>query len=255
MLLDVVRRHPQALPAPPPEVRLIGFGDFAITYEIRYLCEDFAAAEKIKAEICNQMWYALKRNQINIPFPVRDVSFAHLERARQAKAAAENQAVIEGYLARVPVLAALSAEERALLASRVRMLPFGAGEAVVREGEQGDSMYIIYDGVCEVLREDKRGGRNRLALLQKGDFFGEMSLLTGEKRTATVAAIGDSLLLLVDKGLFAEALASKPETVSFLAEVLARRQEQLQADVATSAREVNAVNSLKVRIKAFFNIR
>ena len=58
-----------------------------------------------------------------------------------------------------------------------------------------------------------------------------------------------------DKALFAEKMASKPETVSFLAEVLAKRQEQLQADVGTAARELSAVNSLKVRIKAFFNIR
>lgn len=255
VLLDVVRRHPQALAVPPPEVRLIGFGDFAINYEIRFLCEDFAAAERIKAEIRNQIWYALKRDQINIPFPIRDVSFAHLERARQAKVAAETQAVIEGHLARVPVMAALSAEERTLLASRVRVLPFGADEAVVREGEQGDSMYIIYAGTCEVLREDNRGGRNRVALIQKGDFFGEMSLLTGEKRTATVRAIEDSLLILIDKALFAELMSSKPEIVSFLADVLAKRQEQLQAHVGPSARELNAVNSLKVRIKAFFNIR
>jgi len=255
VLLDVVRSHPQVLAIPPPEVRLIGFGDFAINYELRFLCDDFSAAERIKAEINNQVWYALKRNQINIPFPIRDVSFAHLERARQAKLAAENQTVIEGHLARVPIMAALSADERTLIASRVRVLPFGAGETVVREGEPGDSMYITYAGTCEVLREDDQGGSSRVTLLQKGDFFGEMSLLTGEKRTATVRAIEDSLFIQIDKALFAELMSSKPEIVSFLADALAKRQEQLQAHVGPSARHLNAINSLKDRIKAFFNIR
>jgi len=257
VLLDVVRSHPQVLAIPPPEVRLIGFGDFAINYELRFLCDDFSAAERIKAEINNQVWYALKRNQINIPFPIRDVSFAHLERARQAKLAAENQTVIEGHLARVPIMAALSADERTLIASRVRVLPFGAGETVVREGEPGDSMYITYAGTCEVLREDKdnRGSRSRVALIQKGDFFGEMSLLTGEKRTATVRAVEDSLLILIDKALFAELMSSKPEIVSILADALAKRQEQLQAHVGHSGHELSAVHSLTDRIKAFFNIQ
>ena len=255
VLLEVVRSHPRVLAEPPPEVRLIGFGDFAINYEIRFLCDDFSAAERIKAEINNQVWYALKRNQINIPFPIRDVSFAHLERARQAKLAAENQTVIEGHLARVPIMAALSADERTLIASRVRVLPFGAGETVVREGEPGDSMYITYAGTCEVLREDDQGGSSRVTLLQKGDFFGEMSLLTGEKRTATVRAIEDSLFIQIDKALFAELMSSKPEIVSFLADALAKRQEQLQAHVGPSARHLNAINSLTDRIKAFFNIQ
>ena len=132
------------------------------------MCKDFGAAERIKAEINNQIWYALKRNDIAIPFPIREVSFAHIERAHQAKVAAETQAVIEEELARVPVMAALSAEERNLLASRVRVLPFGAGETVVWEGEQGDSMYIIHTGACEILKDDGHGSSSRVAAHSKG---------------------------------------------------------------------------------------
>jgi len=255
VLLDVVHRHPQALTDPAPEVRLIGFGDFTINYEIRFMCRDFPAAERIKAEIKNQIWYALKRNKITIPFPIREVSFAHLERTHQAKVSAETQGVIETQLARVPVMAALSAEERTLLASRVRMLPFGRGETVVREGEEGDSMYIIYAGSCEVLKADGHGGSSRVALIQTGDFFGEMSLLTGEKRTATVRAIQDSFVILIEKKLFAELMSSKPEITSFLADVLAKRQEELHAHVGPAARDSSATLSLKARIKAFFNIQ
>lgn len=255
VLLDVVQRHPEALTVPPPEVRLTGFGDSAINYEIRFMCKDFAAAERIKAEINNQIWYILKRNDITIPFPIREVSFAHIERAHQAKVAVENQAVIEEELSRVPVMAALSAEERTLLASRVRVVPFGAGETVVREGEQGDSMYIIHAGACEILKEDKHGVSSRVVVIQKGDFFGEMSLLTGEKRAATVRAIEDSRFIFIDKPLFAEMISSKPEITSFLAEVLAKRQQELHAHVGPSGPNLAATTSITARIKAFFNIR
>jgi small-conductance mechanosensitive channel len=255
VLLDIVHRHPKVKADPPPEVRLTGFGDFAINYEIRFMCEEFAAVERIKSEINNQIWYALKRNGITIPFPIREVSFAHIERAHQAKVAAETQAVIEEQLARVPVMAALSAEERTLLASRVRVLPFGAGEMVVREGEEGDSMYIIYAGACEILKGDKQGGSSRVAVIRKGDFFGEMSLLTGEKRTATVRAIEDSRFILIDKALFAEMMSSKPEIASSLADALAKRQEQLRTHVGPSAPDLYTAASLKGRIKAFFNIQ
>ena len=255
VLLDVVQHHPGALPVPPPEVRLTGFGDFAINYEIRFMCKDFAAGDRIKAEINNQIWYALKRKDITIPFPIRDVSFAHIERAHRAKVAGETQAAIEEQLSRVPVMAALSAEERTLLSSRVRVLPFGVGETVVWEGEQGDSMYIIHAGACEILKEDGHGASSRVAVIQKGDFFGEMSLLTGEKRTATVRAIEDSRIIFIDKPLFAEMISSKPEIASFLAEVLAKRQQQLHAHVGPSGPNLSTATSITARIKAFFNIR
>jgi small-conductance mechanosensitive channel len=255
VLLEVIQRHPEALTAPPPEVRLIGFGDFAINYEIRFMCKDFAVAERTKAEVNNQIWYALKRNDISIPFPIRDVSFTHIERAHQAKVAVETQAVIEEELSHVPVMGALSPEERTLLASRVRVLPFGAGETVVWEGEPGDSMYIIHAGACEILKDNGQGASSRVAVIQKGDFFGEMSLLTGEKRTATVRTIEDSRFIFIDKPLFAEMISTKPEIASFLAEVLAKRQQQLQAHVGPSGPNLSAATSLTARIKTFFNIR
>jgi len=255
VLLDVVRRHPEAETNPPPEVRLTGFGDFAINYEILFTCRNFAVAERTKAEINNQIWYALKRNDISIPFPIREVSFAHIERAHQARAAAETRAAIEEEMSRVPVMAALSAEVRALLASRVRVLPFGAGETVVWEGEPGDSMYIIHSGACEILKDDGNGSNSRVAVIRRGDFFGEMSLLTGEKRTATVRAIEDSRFIFIDKPLFAAMISSKPEIASFLAEVLAKRQQQLNAHVGSSGPHISVATRLTERIKAFFDIR
>jgi len=116
-------------------------------------------------------------------------------------------------------------------------------------------MYIIHAGACEILKDNGQGASSRVAVIQKGDFFGEMSLLTGEKRTATVRTIEDSRFIFIDKPLFAEMISTKPEIASFLAEVLAKRQQQLQAHVGPSGPNLSAATSLTARIKTFFNIR
>ncbi len=116
-------------------------------------------------------------------------------------------------------------------------------------------MYIIHAGACEILKNDGHGSSSRVAVIHKGDFFGEMSLLTGEKRTATVRVIEDSRFIFIDKPLFAEMISSKPEIASFLAEVLARRQQELQAHVGPSDLAIPEATRLTARIKAFFNIR
>ena len=72
------------------------------------------------------------------------------------------------------------------------------GEAIVTEGEKGDCMYIIQSGKVDVLRK-KREKDIHLAYLYRGDFFGEMSLLDREPRSATVRAVGETLVLIINK--------------------------------------------------------
>ncbi|MBU0769156.1 MAG: mechanosensitive ion channel family protein, partial [Proteobacteria bacterium] len=80
VILQVMNQHPQVLKTPPPDIYLKEFGDFAITYEIRFCHSNFANEPKIKSDINYQIWYALRRNNIKIPFPIRDVHLNHIER-------------------------------------------------------------------------------------------------------------------------------------------------------------------------------
>ena len=76
------------------------------------------------------------------------------------------------------------------------------GEVVVRQGELGDCMFAIQEGQFAVLKEHEGRPPVRVAVLNKGDIFGEMSIFEPEIRTATVQAIGEARVLTVDKKTF-----------------------------------------------------
>ena len=116
---------------------------------------------------------------------------------------------------------------RTVLASRVRVLPFGADETVVWEGEQGDSMYIIHAGACEILKDDGHGSNSRVAVIQKGNFFGEMSLLMNAARSANVQALEDSEAEVLNKDEFLGKIQNDPQFALNMITELADRVDQL----------------------------
>jgi CRP/FNR family cyclic AMP-dependent transcriptional regulator len=82
---------------------------------------------------------------------------------------------------------------------------FKNGETIIRQGDAGNCMYVIQKGEVEVVRS-YNGNAVRLAVLGKGDIFGEISLLRNEKRSATVLAIGEVRVVTVDKRVFLKRL-------------------------------------------------
>lgn len=253
IVLDVLTAHPRVLKVPTPQVRLILFGDHAITYQIRFWNDDFGGERLLKAELMNMLWYALKRNGIQIPFPIRDVRFHHVERLNKMRAKDEMQKDVHAALKKIPILAPLPAEDIELLAPRVSLEFFGDGEAIVHQGEAGDSMYIIHSGSCDVVIEDD--GRKVVATLKQGDFFGEMSLLTGERRTATVVAKGDAEVFVIDKCSFGDILKAHPAISETLGQALVARQADLAAKQGKKeAPSPSATSQLVSKIKSFFGI-
>jgi CRP-like cAMP-binding protein len=107
---------------------------------------------------------------------------------------------------------------------QVRLRVYGRGETVVHQGEGGDSLFIVLRGNREVRLDGKKVGE-----LSGGEFFGEMSLLTGEKRHATVVAAGEVRLIEVSKEALSPVISSHPSILTGLSECLERRLEQLAA--------------------------
>jgi ATP-binding cassette, subfamily B, bacterial len=100
-------------------------------------------------------------------------------------------------LAQVPILAGLSGDDLARLAPMFRSEAYRPGENIVLEGDASGSFYIVVRGTVDVLK-----GMRRLAVLQDGDFFGEISLLTGSPRTATVRATALTTCIALDRAAF-----------------------------------------------------
>ncbi len=103
---------------------------------------------------------------------------------------------------------------------------FAAGEFVFREGDGGDVMFIVQQGEVEILKE-AHGREVRLALLEEGDFFGEMALLEGVPRTASARAVTDCLLLRIDGSTFDHMIHSNPEIPVRMLRKLSQRLRQV----------------------------
>ena len=101
---------------------------------------------------------------------------------------------------------------------------FLKNENVVQQGDDGTSLFMVKEGLLEVDIRSESGNRVTVAHLKPGSFFGEMSLLTGEPRGATVRAVVDSMVYEVDKEDFEPLVRTRPAIIEALSELLSRRQ-------------------------------
>ncbi|MBI3182551.1 MAG: cyclic nucleotide-binding domain-containing protein [Myxococcales bacterium] len=100
-----------------------------------------------------------------------------------------------GVLSSSPLFEMLSNQELEYVAELSRPRRFAAGQVIFEEGELGDSLYVIAGGEVEVMRRDASGEQKTIAVLGAPEFFGEMSLIDKEYRSATVRARSDAELL------------------------------------------------------------
>ncbi|HKY59767.1 MAG TPA: cyclic nucleotide-binding domain-containing protein, partial [Gemmatimonadota bacterium] len=197
------------LKRPRVDVRTFHYGDFAITYQVKYWIKDYADLEDIRNAFMTRIWYAFRRNDIEIPFPIRNVFLQQVtQESLQAESERREERIFR-YLRRVEVFGALSEQEARELAGRTRVEQYFRGETVIRQGTAGDSLYIIDDGLVEVI-VSHNGRSESLAQLGPRSFFGEMALLTGEERTATVVTLAPTDFIVVDREAFRETLERNP---------------------------------------------
>src|SRR6266853_1120275 len=182
------------LAEPKVKIFLVDFADFAVVYEIKFYMGNHARINEINDAVRTNVWYELKRQGITIPFPIRTL---HVER-RAAWPVHEDHDEARAILRDEPLFECLSDDQIDNLVKEARLNCFGRGENVIKEGAEGDSMFILLRGAARVW-VSKNGSSIPVATLSAGDCFGEMSLLTGESRTATVQAESDCYVLEIGK--------------------------------------------------------
>ena len=124
----------------------------------------------------------------------------------------------ERALARAPLFAGLSSRDRRAIAKATGIVRYREGTTVVKEGASGSVFFVILQGKAKVVRK----GRT-LSRLRRGDFFGEMSLLDGEPRTASVVTEAPSRFLTVAASDFHRLLDRRPKLAVRMLQVLAGR--------------------------------
>lgn len=230
-ILAVLAELPEVARDPVPSVFLTGYGDFSINLTIKFFIDDFTRLNTIESLVMERLWYGFKRAGISIPFPIRDV--------RTRDAGAMERSVIDndrerirGLLAGVDLFRTLCPAEFDHLVNGVRRVIFAPGEVLCRQGEAGETFYVIQSGRVTVSVSGADGKVATVAELGPGAFFGEMSLLTGETRSATVTAGCDVEVLEVSKGLFGEIMKADAALAEKLGTILEKRAQERQARLA-----------------------
>lgn len=219
------------LKLPRVDVRTFHYGDFAITYRVKYWIKDYADLEDIQNAFMTRIWYSFSRHGIEIPFPIRNVYMRTITEETEKAAALEAENRVFDQLREVPLFDPLTDQETRSLASRARVEHYFTAEVVMHQGQAGDSLYIIDEGsVGVVVSHD--GQSEKLAELGPSAIIGEMALMTGAERTATVTASMPTQFVVIDRDAFRKTLLQNPHIAEQISEMLATRREQRDATLA-----------------------
>ena len=171
------------------------------------------------------------------------------------------KAEILNELRKVELFKMLNEEQILKLAESSSKHLYSKGEILVNQGDSGDSLLIISDGSVEVYVSDNSGRKTHLADLHEGDYFGEMSLLTGEPRSASVSAASETEVIVVRKDGLADLLETEPSILEPLSEMLEKRLEDLSGriiDISVKEKKHKQPvqkDHILSRIRDFFGIR
>jgi small-conductance mechanosensitive channel/CRP-like cAMP-binding protein len=257
VLMQVALNTRGILADPAPEVRVTSYADFSIEYTVRFMLEEYDRQPQILSEFMTQIWYAARRNGLTIPFPTQTV----YETRMPLRAAPPRIADPASAIQNVPVFVPLGREELEELAREAILQDFGKGERIVHQGDPGETLYIITAGQAVVSLQDQQGVEKEVARLSRGEFFGEMALLTGEPRTANVTAVEDLTALVIHKETLSAMLARRPALAEEIAQIVEARRQGLRAirdlkdlSLETRSQIREGAGVMLARIKRFFGI-
>lgn len=258
-LLKAVQGVEGLLRDPEPFVQLKEYGDFSISYTLFFFIDDFAIRDRVEDRVRTRIWYQLGRDGLSIPFPIRDVNVRTLDAAEEARRHERVQSERVGLLGQVPFLEPLAEQDLVTLALRLRSEFYAAGETILRQGDPGDSFYIVASGGVEVFVGKAPAVRRRVATLGAQEFFGEMSLMTGAERSADIVATRDTECYVLDKTAFKSIITGNDALVEAIGRRLAARQAELlaareQSDGKAAPIGAEVQRTLVSRIRSFFQL-
>jgi small-conductance mechanosensitive channel len=247
---------------PAPFVYLDQFSDSAMTYRVKFWITEPEKHYKIESQVRTHIWYRLKQKGFSIPFPMRTVEHVTLDakqKQQSATSAAQRLAAVNGLW----LLAPLSDDERKSLAEEAGDVLLSTGQTLFKQDDAGDTFYIIRKGEADVFIRHNDKAEAKVATLKTGDFFGEMSALTGQPRSATVRAATALQCVEICKEDLQHLFDAHPDTMGKLCHVIAERTAEMQAVVKTAQeaeaakaeREQKVVEkekSLTSMVRAFF---
>lgn len=229
------------LAEPEPQIFTLSYDDFAITYEVKFFIKDYGDLEEIRDRFMTRVWYAAQRNQLSIPFPIRTLYHFHgptTQNKDSSKKFAES-------LQSIPAFVPLDKQTENLQTSsqQIMLQHFGSGEKVLRQGDLGNSLYIIVSGKASLTTPDLWGHEQEVLALKAGDFFGITTLFSGEPSDVSVTAIDDLEVMMIAATVVNQMIERQPSFAREISQVLEIRRRAIQAVKQTEGTNDPAVES------------
>ena len=235
------------------------------TYAVRYWILDLATDDPTNSRVRARIFTALQRAQIPLAVPAHTAFVELKDEARDARRSARDLEARFAALKTVHLLQSMTDDELRTLAAGMSHVTYTAGEVITRQGATAHWLYVMTAGTAEIrvrVDRDGPGGQPEHEVLVARqiapDFFGEMSLMTGEPRSADVVATSDVDCFRVGRDSFKTVLLGRPEIAEELSAKLASRRigliaarEGLDA-TATREREASERERILRGIKSFF---
>ncbi len=244
---------------PAPNCVFMDFKESYGSYAVRYWLTDLAVDDPTNSVVRQRIYFALRRANIPLSIPAHSLFITEEDESRRQRKHHQEITQRVAALKQMELFHSLTDEETRELAERLIKAPFVRGEAMTRQGAEAHWLYIISEGEAEV-RVAAEGSQlsEHVATLNAGNFFGEMGLMTGEPRTATVIASTDVECYRLNKEAFHDILHRRPEIAEDISRILARRRVELEGvreelnEEAMRRRMRHAQNDFLERIRKFF---
>lgn len=246
---------------PPVHVLLADVRESYNRYVIRYWLTEMALNEPTDSVVRIHLTTALRRAEISLALPGQNLFITEETEAREQGRRTRQIKARTDALQNVELFEPLTDDELMALAGRLRVAPFLPGEAMVRQGDAADSLFLITKGNAEVrVAADGERLYEKVAELKAGDFFGEMGLMAGEPRAATVIAVTEVECFCLTKDAVNDILSTRPEIATDMSRILARRKTELDAvredlnELAKQRRLQSTASDFLAKIREFFTL-
>lgn len=251
VLLAAVLGTRRVLAEPRPEVQTDTVDDRGVVYVVRYWVADFADEQGCRDAVTSSIVRSLQQAGLSPAFPRREVTVSRPAENRRRFA-------LSDMLRRVPLFADFDPQEIETLATEARQRPFREGDRLVAQGEPGDSLFVVAEGALDVRLTEGGADPVMIDRMLPGEVFGEISLLTGQARTASVVAATDGVAYEIRKEHVEPILRRRPRLAEDLANLMGRRQranrERLATPTAVAAGAPAEPQDLLVRLRSFFRL-
>jgi len=240
---------------PEPYVIFRGVNEWSASYLVYCSVRDYTWKLIHEEVVWLRIWTHLNRAGITPSIQQQEIYLFKGVKERGEEVATKPITVLE----EVEIFRPLSREAKNYLSERMKTHHLPLGSIVVRQGDQGSSLFIIVEGVVSVKVQGKESSESvEVARLGAGNFFGEMALLTGEERTATVTAITDVFLFEITKDDIAGLIGKQPEVSDMITKILTQRQlmnkSQMNSQRDVKMEEEALYKRFREKVENFFSL-